>query len=79
MQPVPSFNAYTDVRLLLQTRSNRLNPYNLLHRNISNIQSSPFNREKPTRILVHGWQEDATADISTETSAELLNVYDFNV
>jgi pancreatic triacylglycerol lipase len=43
------------------------------------VQQSHFNPNRPTRVLVHGWWEDETSDISTLTSAELLNYYDFNV
>ncbi|XP_070497851.1 pancreatic triacylglycerol lipase-like [Chironomus tepperi] len=75
----PSFDAYRDVRLLLSTRRNRGNPYQIAFRNFDSIRNSPFDASKPTRVLVHGWWEDDTSDISVGTSEELLNYYDFNV
>lgn len=75
----PQFDAYRDVRILLQTRQNRVNPQQLSFRNLPSITNSNFNRDRPTRVLVHGWLEDDGSDISTATSAELLNYYDFNV
>ncbi|KAL7017362.1 hypothetical protein ACKWTF_010335 [Chironomus riparius] len=75
----PSFDAYRDVRLLLSTRRNRGAPYQIAFRNIDSIRNSNFDAAKPTRVLVHGWWEDDTSDISVGTSEELLNYYDFNV
>jgi hypothetical protein len=80
VEPIdPRFDAYRDVRILLQTRENRLNPQQLAFRNLNSIQQSHFNRNRPTRVLVHGWWEDDESDIGVDTSAELLNYNDFNV
>lgn len=75
----PHFDAYRDVRLLLVTRNNLGNPQQLQFRNLLSVQQSSFDRTRPTRVLVHGWQEDDSSDIKVETSAELLAYYDFNV
>ena len=75
----PQFDAARDTRILLQTRQNRLNPQQLTFRNLNSVQQSHFDRNRPTRVLVHGWWEDDTSDISVETSAEPLNYNDFNV
>jgi hypothetical protein len=75
----PFFDAYRDVRLLLQTRANQFEPFQLQFRNLDSLLASPYNRLRPTRILVHGWFDDETTDFSVETSAELLSLYDFNV
>jgi len=48
----PSFDAYRDVRLLLSTRRNRGNPYQIAFRNLDSIRNSPFDASKPTRVLV---------------------------
>jgi hypothetical protein len=80
VEPIdPRFDAYRDVRILLQTRENRLNPQQLAFRNLNSIQQSHFDRNRPTRVLVHGWWEDDESDIGVDTSAELLNYNDFNV
>lgn len=75
----PMFDAYRDVRILLSTRDNPNSPQQLQFRNLQSLQASHFNPSRPLRVLVHGWWEDETSDISTLTSAELLQYYDFNV
>jgi pancreatic triacylglycerol lipase len=74
------FDAQRDVRFLLRTRANRNGPAErLLFNNLASVQQSSFDRNKPLRVLIHGWQEDETSDIKIETSAELLNYNDYNV
>lgn len=73
------FDAYRDVRILLSTRQNLNSPQQLQFRNLQSVQNSFFNRVRQTRVLIHGFWEDDTSDISTETSAELLRYNDFNV
>lgn len=74
------FNAQRDVRFLLRTRSNRAGPaQQLLFNNLASVQQSAYDRSKPLRILIHGWQEDETSDLKVETSAELLDYNDYNV
>lgn len=48
----PSFDAYRDVRLLLSTRRNRGNPYQIAFRNMDSIRNSPLDPFRPTRVLV---------------------------
>lgn len=80
VQPInPQFDAYRDTRILLQTRQNKLNPQQLAFRNLNSVQQSHFDRNRPTRVLIHGWWEDDGSDINVETSAELLDYNDFNV
>jgi len=73
------FDAYRDVRILLTTRQNLHTRQQLLFRNLPSVQNSLYDRHRPTRVLIHGFWEDDTSDISTVTSAELLRYYDFNV
>jgi Lipase len=75
----PTFDAYRDVRILLHTRQNRVLPQQLQFRNLLSVQQSNFNRNRPLRVLVHGWWEDDTSDINAATAAELLEYNDFNV
>lgn len=72
------FNAERDVRFMLQTRQNS-NPVQIQFRNIGAINNSNFNRNRPTRFLIHGWFEDDTSDINAATAAELLSYNDFNI
>lgn len=75
----PSLDALRDVRLLLSTRENLENPFELRFRDLTSIRQSPYNPNKPLRVLIHGWWEDEETDLNVETSRELLNFYDFNV
>lgn len=75
----PLFDAYRDVRLMLQTRQNRETPQLLQFRNLPSVQNSNFNPNRPTRVLIHGWGEDSDGNIEVMTATELLNYYDFNV
>lgn len=78
-QPIEKyFEAQRDVRFLLRTRSNS-SPQQLLVNNLASVQQSSFDRNKPLRVLIHGWQEDETSDIKVETSSELLEYNDYNV
>lgn len=75
----PLFDAYRDVRLMLQTRQNRDTPQLLQFRNLQSVQNSNYNSNRPTRVLIHGWGEDSDGDIEITTATELLDYYDFNV
>lgn len=75
----PLFDAYRDVRILVTTRQNMHNPQQIRFRDLPSIQATPFNRDRPTRVLIHGWTEDDESDIKVESSFELLTHYDFNV
>jgi pancreatic triacylglycerol lipase len=74
----PHFDAVRDVRLLLLTRNNRENSYQLRFNDLSSLQQSPFNAQKPLRFLIHGWMEDDTL-LTVEVARDLLDFYDFNV
>jgi len=79
-EPVdPFFDAYRDVRIMLQTRQNRLNPQQISFRNRQSLLNSHYDPNRPTRVLIHGWMEDGESDINVETAAELLNYYDSNI
>jgi len=75
----PLFDAYRDIRILLVTRENVGRSQQVQFRNLESIRSSPYNPNRPTRVLIHGFLEDESADIKVETAAELLRYYDFNV
>jgi hypothetical protein len=61
------------------TRQNPGSPHQLLFRNLQSVQQSPYDPNLPTRVLIHGFLEDDSADIKVETAAELLRYYNFNV
>lgn len=73
----PTFDAYSQVRLLLSTHQNLNNPVQLGFRDTNSLQQRSFNPSRPTRI--HGWFDDDESDIKVETFRELLALYEFNV
>ena len=75
----PTFDADRDIVFWLSTRQNMGNPWRLLFRNRADLNASPYNPNRPTRVLVHGWWEDDTSDINVGTSEELLKYSDFNM
>lgn len=46
----PNFDAFTDVRLLLQNRANRANPVHV-HGTLESINNSPYRRDLPLRVV----------------------------
>lgn len=75
----PFFDAERDVRFILNTRENLAVGYELRFNDLASLQGSHFNKDRPTRFLIHGFLEDPTADINVDTSRELLYQYDSNV
>lgn len=64
----PTFNARTDVRFLLNTRQNLGASQTLNFNDITSLRNSNFRSTRPTRILIHGFQEGEDANINVETS-----------
>lgn len=53
---LPYFDLQTDVYFELYTRTNPDKPYLINMSDIDSLRNSPFNRNHPTRIAVHGWR-----------------------
>lgn len=75
----PTFDAPVDTKLLLITRTNRDSPVLLSAGNISSILQSPFDRNRPFRLLTHGWGGDDTTDFISGAVPALLDHSDFNI
>lgn len=72
-QPIePTFDAYSQVRIMLTTRENLGNPVQLRFRDLASLEQTPFNRDRPTRVLIHGWTEDVNSDIKVSGIYSLL-------
>lgn len=68
-EPVaPFFDAQRDVRFLLNTRQNLGASQVLNFNDITSLRNSNFRPARPTRILIHGFQEGEEANINVETS-----------
>lgn len=55
--PHPLFDPVEDVQFELYTLENRNKPQILASYDVTSITSSNFNKSRPTRIIIHGWQE----------------------
>lgn len=71
------FDAERDVRFLLVTRQNR-ESHQIVLRDLATVPSF-FDRNRPTRFLIHGWFGDDETDLNINVANELLDYNDFNV
>lgn len=76
--PEPAFNAQRDVRFLLFTRFNPTIAQQLNFRDLNSLGNSNYNVNRPTRVLIHGFQSDATADVNILGTAAFLRLSDVN-
>lgn len=75
----PSFVAERDVRFLLFTRFNPLEGQQVIFNDLSSLQASHFNANRPTRFIIHGFQADANSEVNTVITAAYIRSYDVNV
>lgn len=80
-EPVPeiAFNVVQDVRFLLFTRNNPTIAQQLGFRDLTSLGNSQFDANRPTRVLIHGFQSDATHDLNVLGTAAYLRHSDVNV
>ena len=78
-EPEPFFNAQNDVRFLLFSRSNPTNGQPIIFRDLPSLQNSNYNRNLPTRVIIHGFQNDASSDVNIVLTAAFLRHSDVNV
>ncbi|CAO1429205.1 unnamed protein product [Diamesa serratosioi] len=76
---MPLFNAVNDVRFLVFTRFNPTIGQVLRFRDLESLSLTNFDVSRPTRVLVHGFQSDATADVNVLLTAAYLRNYDVNI
>lgn len=77
--PEPAFNAQRDVRFLLFSRLNPTVGQQLVFRDVNTLRSSNYNVNLPTRVIIHGFQNDATSDVNILLTAAFLRSSDVNV
>jgi pancreatic triacylglycerol lipase len=78
-EPAWLFNAERDVRFLVFTRSNPTAGQPLLFRNLVSLQSTRYNGRNPTRVIIHGFQNDASSEVNILLTAAFLRNADVNV
>jgi len=77
--PPVTRNVATDVRLNLFTRSNPTTAYRLLVNNNNNLANSAFNRQNPTKILIHGFTGNAQDRLLIRGRNEYLARGNYNI
>lgn len=74
----PLFNANNDVFFLLFTRSNPTSGQRI-GLDAGGISASHFASSRPTRFIVHGWNNQGDSAVNIEITAAYLRQGDFNV
>jgi hypothetical protein len=77
-EPEPFFNAETDVRFMLFTRSNPTSGQQITWTSQS-IANSNFNPAHPVRVLIHGWNSGLGSGVNTAPTANYLQLGNFNI
>lgn len=54
-EPMQSFDANNDVLFELFTPENPEQPQFIIPQNVTSLKTSNFSSERPTRIIIHGW------------------------
>jgi len=75
----PMFDAFRDTRFLVFTRFNPTIGQEVRLGDLNTIRNSNFSPERPTRILIHGWQSNINDDVNILPTAAYLRNYDVNV
>jgi predicted alpha/beta-fold hydrolase len=75
----PSFDARTDVKFLVFTQANRLVGQVVQLGDIASLRATNYDARRPTRVIIHGFQNDATSEVNTLITEAYLRSFDFNV
>lgn len=75
----PTFDPERDMRFFVLTRFNPVHGQEIFLNNLTSLDSTNYNRDRPTRFIIHGFQDDASAEINIVVSAAYLRTYDVNI
>ncbi|XP_001845805.2 pancreatic lipase-related protein 2 [Culex quinquefasciatus] len=78
-EPEKLFIPAQDTIFRLYTRSNPLAPQVLVLNNPASVTASDFNPARPTRFIIHGWNNDGFSEVNTILTNAWLTRGDFNV
>lgn len=78
-EPLSRFNAASDTRFILFTRSNPTEGQVIPLGDFEAIRNSNFNPSHETRFTIHGWNGDTTSGVNLDVTREYLNNDDYNV
>lgn len=78
-EPAWSFNAERDTRFLLFSRTNPTVGQQLIFRDLNSLRNSNYNGNLPTRVIIHGFQNDDGSEVNVLLTAAFLRNSDVNV
>ncbi|EDS41787.1 pancreatic triacylglycerol lipase [Culex quinquefasciatus] len=78
-EPEKLFIPAQDTIFRLYSRSNPLAPQVLVLNNPASVTASDFNPARPTRFIIHGWNNDGFSEVNTILTNAWLTRGDFNV
>ncbi|XP_055916673.1 phospholipase A1-like [Eupeodes corollae] len=73
------FGKKLKVEFYLFTQDNPDVPQEIMTGNALSLAESNFNSQNPTRIIIHGWQNDYTSDVNVEIREAFLDTMECNV
>ncbi|CAD7079344.1 unnamed protein product [Hermetia illucens] len=68
-----------DVKFFLFTKSNPSSSQQIITGDSGSLTNSYFSASRPTRIIIHGWRNDASSEVGSVVRTGYLNRGDFNV
>lgn len=74
----PLFNANTDTFFVLFTRRNPL-AGQIISFDAAGVRNSNFDPSRPTRFIVHGWNNNGGSDVNIQIRDAYLRAGEFNV
>ncbi|XP_055845715.1 pancreatic triacylglycerol lipase-like [Episyrphus balteatus] len=75
----PNERKTVSVEYYLYTQTNPTSPEELYLDDTDTLASSSFDKNKPTRFIIHGWQNNANSDVNLKIREALMEVGSFNV
>ncbi|CAK1600248.1 unnamed protein product [Parnassius mnemosyne] len=63
----------------LYTRRNPKNAQKLVNGNADSVRNSNYNRNRPLKVIAHGWNNDGNSDVNTRLTSAFLDTQDVNV
>ena len=78
-EPAWLFNAERDTRFLLFSRLNPTIGQQLMFRDLTSLRNSNYDGNRPTRVIIHGFQNDDGSEVNVLLTAAFLRNSDVNV
>ncbi|XP_030022480.2 pancreatic triacylglycerol lipase [Manduca sexta] len=63
----------------LFTRQNANSPQIIINGDVNSVKNSNYRANRPTKVIVHGWNSDRNSKVNTEITSAFLAVEDVNV